>query len=109
MILSAKTPSPISQQPARKTPNGGLLAALSLAWELGYTIAIPIVIFAFLGRFLDKKFDSSPWLILIGIFLALLISGFAVTKKALKIIAAAAPTSPKTDLRNNQPPSKNNL
>ena len=109
MVLAAKKSSPIGQKLPRKPSNGGLWAALSLAWELGYTIAIPIVIFALLGRFLDKKFDSSPWLLLLGIFFALLISGFVVTKKALKIIAAAAPAPPKTDLRNNQPSSKNNL
>lgn len=59
---------------------------LNLAWELGYLIAIPIVIFALLGRFLDKKFGTSPWLLLVGILLALLISGFAVARKAIEVM-----------------------
>ncbi len=61
-------------------------SGLNLAWELGYLIALPIVFFALLGRFLDKKFDTSPWLLLVGIFLALLVSGFAVARKALDIM-----------------------
>ena len=59
---------------------------ISLAWELGYTIAVPLVVFAFLGRFLDKKYESSPIVLLSGIFLAMMISGFLVFKKTKKIM-----------------------
>lgn len=61
-------------------------SALSLAWELGYTIAIPIVVFALLGRFLDKWLGTSPWLLLIGIFASLIASSIGVYFKAVKII-----------------------
>jgi len=61
----------------------------SLAWELGYTIAAPIVIFAFLGRFLDVKYDSSPILLLIGIFFAMIVSGAMIFRKAKRIIDEA--------------------
>lgn len=60
--------------------------ALSLAWELGYTIAVPIVVFALLGRFLDKWLGTSPWLLLIGIFASLIASSVGVYFKAVKII-----------------------
>lgn len=60
--------------------------ALSLAWELGYTIAVPIVIFALLGRFLDKWLGTSPWLLLVGIFASLIASSVGVYFKAIKII-----------------------
>jgi F0F1-type ATP synthase assembly protein I len=53
----------------------------SLAWELGYLIALPIIILALLGRFLDKKFITSPLFLLVGILLALVITGFLVWKK----------------------------
>ncbi|MEW6407971.1 MAG: AtpZ/AtpI family protein [Patescibacteria group bacterium] len=59
---------------------------LKLAWELGYTIAIPIVLSALLGRFLDKKFDTSPWFLLLGIFLSIFISSFGVYKKTVAIL-----------------------
>lgn len=61
-------------------------SALSLAWELGYTIAIPIVIFALLGRFLDKKLGTSPFLLLAGIFLSLIITTIGITKKTMKVM-----------------------
>ncbi|MFH1838119.1 MAG: AtpZ/AtpI family protein [Candidatus Kuenenbacteria bacterium] len=59
---------------------------LSLAWELGYLIALPLVLFALLGRFLDKYFHTSPWLFLFGILLAIIISTRIVYKKTIKMI-----------------------
>ena len=62
-------------------------SALSLAWQLGYSIAIPLVLLALLGRFLDKRFGTSPWLLLVGIFLSLIVSTFAVYYKTVKILS----------------------
>ena len=67
-----------------------LASALSLAWELGYTIALPIIIFALGGRLLDKKLESSPWMLLAGIGVALMISGTAVYYKTIKIMDEAS-------------------
>ena len=64
----------------------GLASGLQLAWELGYLIAIPLVVFALTGRFLDQRFDTSPWILLAGIFLALVVSGIAVARKALEVM-----------------------
>lgn len=60
--------------------------AWQLAWELGYTIAIPIVLLALFGRFLDRQFDSSPWLLLAGIVVSIIISSTIVYRKVSKII-----------------------
>ncbi|MDO8559096.1 MAG: AtpZ/AtpI family protein [bacterium] len=65
------------------------LKTLSLAWEMGYTIAGPLVVLAFLGRFLDKKYESSPVALLSGVFLAMIISGAVVFKKTKKIMEDA--------------------
>lgn len=54
---------------------------LPVAFELGYTIAIPLVACAFLGRFLDKKFDSSPLFLLIGFLLAITVTAVAIYRK----------------------------
>lgn len=70
----------------RKGESGGTWSALSLAWELGYTIAVPIVVFALGGRWLDRKFETSPWLLLTGIFLSLIVSSWLVYFKMAKII-----------------------
>lgn len=62
-----------------------LWSALNLAWELGYTIALPIVIFGFGGAWLDKKFGTSPAFLLAGIGLSVIISGVAVYRKIIAI------------------------
>lgn len=54
---------------------------LNLAWKLGYTIAVPIALLGFGGAWLDKKFATSPLFILIGIVLAIFISGIAIYRK----------------------------
>lgn len=61
-------------------------SALSLAWQLGYSITIPLVVLALLGRLLDKKFGTSPWLLLSGVLLSLVVSTFTVYFKTIKIL-----------------------
>lgn len=61
-----------------------LWIGLGMALELGYLIAIPIVVLAFLGRWLDKKWGTSPWLLVVGALTAATISGIAVYRKAKK-------------------------
>ncbi|KKU47625.1 hypothetical protein A2752_00475 [Candidatus Uhrbacteria bacterium RIFCSPHIGHO2_01_FULL_46_23] len=45
--------------------------ALSLAWELGFIIAIPLVVFGSIGKYADGQFGTTPWLTLAGVFLAM--------------------------------------
>jgi F0F1-type ATP synthase assembly protein I len=61
-------------------------SALGLAWELGYTIAVPLVALALGGRFLDKKLSTSPWLLLTGILISIAVSSWLVYKKTLDIM-----------------------
>ena len=69
-----------------KEKNENSWSAVGLAWQLGYTIAVPIVVLALVGRFLDKKLGTSPWLLLLGILLSIAISSWAIYKKTLDII-----------------------
>ena len=66
--------------------NDKQFSAIGLAWELGYTIAVPLVALALLGRYLDKKLDTSPWLLLIGILVSIALSSWLVYKKTLDIL-----------------------
>ncbi len=69
--------------------NGGVkksFKAIPLAFELGFTIAIPLVLFALIGRFADKSLATSPWLLLLGILLAIAISTVLVYKKVKAIM-----------------------
>jgi F0F1-type ATP synthase assembly protein I len=62
--------------------------ALGIAWELGYVIAVPIVIFALGGRMLDKHFHSSPWLLLAGILISIILSSIGLVWKFKKLMNA---------------------
>lgn len=61
-------------------------SAVSLAWELGYTIAVPLVVFALAGRFLDRKLGTTPFLLLAGILLAIVATTWLVWRKMKEII-----------------------
>ncbi len=75
-----------SKKPQEIKEKGQTWSALSLAWQLGYSIAIPLVVLALGGRFFDKKFGTSPWLLLTGILLSLVVSTFLVYSKTIKIL-----------------------
>ncbi len=64
----------------------GQWSVFSLAMELGYTIAIPIVLLALGGKLLDKKLDSAPWFLLLGIFISVVLTSWLIYKKMVKII-----------------------
>ena len=70
----------------KKTENEGVIYALSLVFELGYIIAIPIVIFALSGRLFDRKLESSPIFLLLGISVAILLSSYFVHRKIKRIM-----------------------
>lgn len=62
---------------------------LGLLGQMGYIIAVPLVFLALLGRFIDKRYDTSPWFLIAGMFLALIISTFWVYKKTAEIMKEA--------------------
>ncbi|MBI4023279.1 AtpZ/AtpI family protein [Candidatus Berkelbacteria bacterium] len=57
-----------------------VLLVLSLALQLGYMIALPAVILAFGGGWLDRQLGTSPLFILLGLALAILASSLWVWK-----------------------------
>lgn len=60
--------------------------AWALAWELGYTIAIPIVALALVGRWADKAWETSPWMLLAGVVVSVVVSSALVYRKVSRII-----------------------
>lgn len=54
--------------------------ALGIVWDVGLVIAIPTVLFALGGRWLDQKYGSSPIFLVVGLFLSVAVSGIAVAK-----------------------------
>lgn len=73
-----KSKPPENKESGHKTKE---FKAWALAGELGYLIAIPIVIFALLGRFADKAWHTAPWLMLLGILISIFTSTWLIYKK----------------------------
>lgn len=82
MIEERTTPNPSSSKEGRKID----FSAWQLAWELGYTIAIPIVLLALLGRWGDRMLGTSPWLLLLGVLFSVIVSSVIVYRKVSKIL-----------------------
>ncbi len=78
--MSDKTEKqPTQKQEAKQ--KSAMWLALDIAYELGYLIALPIVVLGFGGAFLDKKFGTSPIFILSGIVLSFIITSVGAFRK----------------------------
>ena len=63
-----------------------LLLAVRLAWDFGWIIAIPAVLFGFGGAYLDKAQGTSPLFLLLGLALALTLSTMGILRKVREIL-----------------------
>jgi len=57
-----------------------LLFSFSFIGKIGFSVAIPLVAFGLIGRWLDKKFDTAPYLFLLGLAIATIIVYFILRK-----------------------------
>jgi undecaprenyl pyrophosphate phosphatase UppP len=73
------------QQNPNKTYLPEMAIVGSVAFELGFMIALPIVLFASLGRWLDNRFGTKHYLLL-GIAIAIISSVFWVYKRLTPMI-----------------------
>lgn len=71
----------------KQREQSALMLALGVASELGFLIAIPVVVLGFGGAYADKSFGTSPLFLLAGIGLSLLISGVGIYRKLDRIVA----------------------
>ena len=58
--------------------------ALKVMANVSGWIAFPVIIGLYLGKWLDKKFGTDPWLFLITIGVAFFVSMFGLVRSALK-------------------------
>ncbi len=90
MSESEKKSETREEQPPKAAPFGKVdmpnFNAWQLAWELGYTIAIPIVLFALIGRWGDRMLGTTPWLLLGGVLFSVVISSIIVYRKVSRIL-----------------------
>ena len=54
---------------------------VSIAFQLGFIIAIPVVVFGYFGKWLDQKVDSYPFLTLVGILTAIVFTSIWIYRK----------------------------
>lgn len=59
--------------------------ALGIVWDLIISVAIPTVIFALLGRWMDQRLGTGCLFLIIGLVLALLVVTKIVLKKGKTI------------------------
>ncbi len=64
----------------------GRCGALAFVWDVGYLTAIPVIIFAFGGRYLDMRYDASPWFLLCGLCISVLLSAYLVYKRMQRFL-----------------------
>jgi F0F1-type ATP synthase assembly protein I len=76
-------------------PRESTVLGFGFAWDLGYTIAIPAVIFGFAGGYLDKYMQSSPLYLLLGLGIAFISSFVIVARKVREIMARMPKVLPK--------------
>ena len=89
-------PTPPTSAPDQKphhevSPKDSFVLGLGFAWELGYTIATPAVLFGLGGGYLDRHvFGTSPLFLLAGMLLAFVIS-FSIISNKIRMITKNMP------------------
>ena len=59
---------------------------VSLAFDMGFMIAIPIVVLTLGGKLVDNYFSTSPLFLLIGVLISTVVSTYLVFKKVKNLI-----------------------
>jgi len=57
-----------------------IIFAFGFIGAIGLTTAVPLVFFGLLGRWLDQKYGTGPYLMLLGFVLATVIVYFAIKR-----------------------------
>lgn len=58
---------------------------LGVVGQLGFIIALPAALFAYLGHLLDVRYQTSPWLLIAGLALAFTVSFSYIFKMIKKL------------------------
>jgi len=59
--------------------------AIGFVWDVFVSIALPTVVFALGGRWLDNRWHTSPWFTLIGLLISLVAVWFLVRYQAKRL------------------------
>lgn len=54
---------------------------VALCGELGFIIALPLLLFLWGGIWFDRRFNTTPWVMLLGVLLALTSSSILIARR----------------------------
>ncbi|HBR80724.1 MAG: hypothetical protein UW63_C0039G0001 [Candidatus Uhrbacteria bacterium GW2011_GWF2_44_350] len=71
-------------KPTKKTVSDAVYYrfAMHILGDFGVTIAVPAVVATFVGIWLDKKLETTPWFLILGLTAALIATYLVIKKKA---------------------------
>ena len=58
----------------------------SLGMEMGFIIAIPLLLLSLGGKWLDQRLNTTPWLAIAGILVAIASSTFWLTRRLKELV-----------------------
>lgn len=70
-----------------KNKNAWWKPGLIILTKVSASIAIPIVLALYIGKYLDKKYNSEPWIFLGLTFIAFLFSLFSIWKNVVSYMS----------------------
>lgn len=62
----------------KKPGASGVLQAMAVTTMIGTEMAVTVTVGFYAGRFLDGKFNTSPWLMVTGILLGVAVGVFGI-------------------------------
>lgn len=78
-----------------------LAQVLSITFEMGFVIALPLVIFGLLGKFLDSKYNTGYYVYL-GIALAITLTSILLYRRFARILEKLKEETKIKQAENNQ-------
>jgi F0F1-type ATP synthase assembly protein I len=75
-------PETPTKKPASDPP---LINVWGLAGEIGFILALPLVILVMLGVKADTYFGTTPLFIIVGMLVSMIISAIAITRKVRRL------------------------
>lgn len=75
--------------------------AVGFAWQLGYTIAIPLVLLTLGGRLLDKRLGTHPWFLIGGVLFSIIISTVGLVIRASRLMQTITKNSSDSSSRDD--------
>jgi F0F1-type ATP synthase assembly protein I len=79
---------------------------LALFGELSAWVGFPVIISLFLGRWLDQKYQTKPWLFLLTVSLAFIFSMYGIVRATMKSIKEIESSSKKNNSTDNSKPNE---